>query len=71
MTTLNRNATGNFAPDEPLMKALAADGYADPEGKLRRLPVTLLSHNIEDELPTCYRVVRRQDARDARRRSGP
>jgi len=54
ITTLQRNGTGDLAPDAPLMKALADGGFADPDGKIRRLPVVLLSHSIPEVLQVAY-----------------
>ena len=54
VTTLNRDQAGDFIPDVALMEALAQAGYADQDGKVRRLPVTLLSHVIDEVLPVVY-----------------
>jgi len=55
VTTMSRDAAGDLMPDVDLMKALVAQGYADEkDGKIRRLPVSLLSNNIEDVIQASY-----------------
>lgn len=54
ITTLVRNETGDLAQDGDLMAELAADGYADADGKLRALPIILLSDNLEDSMMSSY-----------------
>jgi hypothetical protein len=53
ITTLNRNASGNLVPDETLMKQLMAD-YGDPDGKLRQIPIRVLTDDINDVLQTGF-----------------
>jgi hypothetical protein len=52
ITTLNRKPNGDLCQDEKLMKSLAE--YADSDGKLRQIPVAVLSNDIEDIMQTAY-----------------
>lgn len=55
VTTLHRDAKGDLIPDTALMESLAE--FADHDKKLRQLPVTVLSNEIEDILTArweCY-----------------
>lgn len=54
LTTLNRDQGGQLILDKALMTQLAQDGYADEDGKIRRLPVHLLSDDIEDIVQASY-----------------
>jgi len=47
ITTLVRNVSGDLIKDTDLMHELLQD-YGDPDGKLRQLPIVLLSDNIEE-----------------------
>ena len=48
ITTMARDPKdNNYVPDTAIMKALADAGYADPDGKLRRIPVRLLFDDID------------------------
>lgn len=47
ITTMARDAAGDLVPDAGLMASLA-EKYGDPDGKLRQIPITLLSDNIDD-----------------------
>lgn len=53
VTTLHRDAKGNLVPDTALMEALTAR-YGDPDGKLRQLPITLLSDEPDDVMQSAY-----------------
>ena len=44
ITTLQRGSDNNFLLDEPLMNSLPQDA----DGKIRRLPVTILSNNLNE-----------------------
>lgn len=54
ITTGRREAAGaeNYIVDSVLMESLAQ--HADPDGKLRQLPIALLSNNIDDVLHVRY-----------------
>jgi hypothetical protein len=56
ITTLYRedNGKGNLIPDRALMEQLAADGYADDDGKLRQLPIAVLSNDLEEIIQATY-----------------
>lgn len=54
ITSLNRNQAGDFIRDDELMKSLVADGWGDPDGKLRRIPISLLSNDIEDVMQAAW-----------------
>jgi len=53
ITTRVRGDDGILKPDEPLMEALK-EQYADPDGQLRRIPIALLSDNIEEVLRSAW-----------------
>lgn len=52
VTTLYRGDDGRLRPDEALMASLAE--HADADGKVRSLPITLLSNDVEDVLQVAY-----------------
>lgn len=54
LTTMNRDKTGQLVRDELAMKQLAKEGYADQDGQIRRLPIHLLSDDIEDVIQATY-----------------
>jgi hypothetical protein len=66
ITTLNRASNGDLIPDETLMRQLM-DSYGDGDGKLRQLPITLLSDDPEEIIQSawvCYhgkRIIARSD----------
>ena len=53
VTTLRRNDQGDLAPDDELMKALAGE-YGDTDGKLRQLPIAVLSNDPEEVMQSSY-----------------
>lgn len=52
VTTLHRDAKGDLIPDAELMASLK--DMADPDGKLRQLPISLLSNDLEDVMQAAY-----------------
>ncbi len=44
----------NLITNEVIMAALVDNGFADPDGKVRRLPVMLLHDEIDQVFPTAY-----------------
>jgi len=54
VTTLNRTKDGDLMIDEDLMAHLRESGRADDDGRIRRLPIHLLSNEIEDVLQASY-----------------
>lgn len=68
ITTLNRNPAGDLVEDATLMERLVEE-CGDPDGKLRRLPVAVLSDDPEDIMQAswvCYggkRVAARSDGK--------
>jgi Recombination directionality factor-like len=52
ITTLNRNNTGDLVEDDSIMHALKK--WADPDGKLRRLPIAVLSHDPEEIMQASF-----------------
>src|SRR4051812_46966795 len=46
ITTLQRDGQGGLVPDEQQINSLSE--YADSDGKLRQLPVAVLSNDIQD-----------------------
>ena len=54
VTTMQRDAKRNLIVDEDLMKSLVEEGYADADGKVRRLPVSCLSNDPEEVMQTAY-----------------
>lgn len=54
VTTLNRDKNGDLIRDDDLMNQLVEDGKADSDGKLRQLPIALLSNEIEDIVQARY-----------------
>ena len=57
ITELGRGEDGNFVQATELMDSLKNQGYADSDGHLRRLPIYLLSNDI-DEILQSRMVVR-------------
>lgn len=51
---LNRDEKGDLKADTRLMEDLAADGFADPDGKLRRLPIAVLSNDLDDIMQSAF-----------------
>lgn len=49
-----RNDKDRLVPDDELMDQLIRDGMADPDGKLRQIPIQVLSNDIEDVLQMAY-----------------
>lgn len=54
VTTLVRNEQGDLAEDKELMEELAANNYADADGKVRALPIFLLSDDLKDSMLSAY-----------------
>lgn len=52
VTTMHRDAKRGLVPDEELMASLK--DLADPDGRLRQLPISLLSNEPEDILQAAY-----------------
>lgn len=48
VTSMNRDGRGQLLVDKVVMDELAKTGYADPDGKLRRIPIRVLSNDPED-----------------------
>lgn len=53
ITTLQRDGKDDLVQDTALMEQLVAE-HGDPDGKLRRLPIRVLSNDIEDLLQAAY-----------------
>jgi hypothetical protein len=53
VTTLQRGQAGDLMPDAALMETLI-DKWADHDGKLRQIPVFVLSDDIDDILQVAY-----------------
>jgi hypothetical protein len=53
ITTMNKQPNGDFVVDTPLMNQLVGK-YGDPDGKLRRIPIRVLSDDIEDFLQGAF-----------------
>lgn len=53
VTGLARDKNGDLAVDQPLMEELI-DRYGDSDGKLRQLPITLLSDDPEDIMQSSW-----------------
>lgn len=53
ITTLQRLPNGDLMPDKALMDSLIAE-HGDADGKLRQIPIRLLSDDIEDVLQVAY-----------------
>lgn len=68
ITTLDRSPSGDLLTDKALMEVLAHD-FADDDGKIRRLPIAVLSNEIEDIMQASYvwyvgkRVAARSDGK--------
>lgn len=54
ITGLTRDENGDLTEDVPLMDSLRQEGYADPDGMLRSLPVILLANDVDDILQVSY-----------------
>jgi hypothetical protein len=54
LTTMNRGPKGDLMLDQALMGQLAGDGFADADGKIRRLPVQVLSNDPGDVMQASY-----------------
>lgn len=54
LTTLNRDGKGQLALDVALMNQLKADGYADKDGNIRKLPIRVLSNDPEDIMQSSW-----------------
>jgi hypothetical protein len=73
ITTTERNAKGDLAPDKAIMDALIPK-WADKDGKLRAIPIVLHSDDIAEVFPHSYaaykgkRLQCRGDGRTAERR---
>jgi hypothetical protein len=52
ITGTRRNPAGDLEPDHSLMESLVAQGYGDRDGKLRQIPVRVLSDDLENILQT-------------------
>lgn len=53
ITTMNRDGKGQLIPDDELMRQLQLD-YGDKDGKLRRIPIRVLSNDPEDIMQSAY-----------------
>jgi hypothetical protein len=53
ITTMNRTASGDLVIDKPLMDQLLEE-HADDDGKLRQIPIRVLSDDIDDILQAQY-----------------
>lgn len=53
VTTLDRDAAGDFKPDLDLMNRLAAASNCKPDA-IKELPIALMSDEIEEVFPTSY-----------------
>ncbi|MGD1001048.1 MAG: hypothetical protein ABSA67_10165 [Candidatus Brocadiia bacterium] len=53
VTTMQKDAAGNFKPDVKLMKELTEE-YGDEDGKLRQIPIRLLSNDPEVVMQTAF-----------------
>lgn len=54
ITTLNRDAAGGLIVDKRLMDQLKESGYADEDGYVRRIPIQVMSNDIEDIMQSSY-----------------
>lgn len=54
ITTLYRNAQGDLVRDDALMNRLIEEGHGDSDGKLRTIPISVLSNDIEDIVQSSY-----------------
>lgn len=54
ITGMGRDDKGDLQQDTELMQSLVSQGYADPDGKLRRLPIMLLSNDLEEVIQASY-----------------
>jgi len=52
ITGLHRDPDGRLLPDVEVMESLKA--HADPDGKLRRIPITLLSNDLDEVMTARY-----------------
>ena len=53
ITTMNRSADGDLVPDTATMEQLKGQ-FGDPDGKLRQIPIYVLSNDIDDILQVAY-----------------
>ncbi len=53
LTTMNRDAAGDLIEDKALMDQLKGK-YGDGDGKLRRIPIRLLSDDIDDVIQSAF-----------------
>lgn len=53
VTTLNRSPAGDLVSDDTLMKKLLVE-YGDKDGKLRQLPVRVMSNDLDDVLQSAW-----------------
>ena len=53
ITTLNRNKAGDLVEDSSIMESLKKD-YGDADGKLRQIPIAVLSNDIEDIMQSAF-----------------
>jgi hypothetical protein len=54
ITGTTRDANDDLEPDEHMMTSLVDGGYADPDGKLRSIPIVLHSDSIDEVFLTSY-----------------
>lgn len=54
ITTLHRNKAGDLVADEQLMKLLIAEYGDKTDGKLRQIPIRVMSDDIDDILQTAF-----------------
>lgn len=54
VTTMNRDKEGNLTEDKDLMDDLRKNGYADADQAIRRLPIRVLSDDLEDIMQASY-----------------
>lgn len=52
ITSTRRDPSGDLHVDETLMAALVDGGHADPDGKVRSIPIVLHSDDIDEIFPT-------------------
>lgn len=53
ITTMNRDGDGDLVVDKTLMEQLLAE-HGDTDGKLRRIPIRLLSDSIDDVIQSAF-----------------
>ena len=54
VTTLHRDGKGDLIKDSILMDQLVAEGHADPDGKLRRIPISVMSNELDEIMQSSY-----------------